>query len=84
MPDAYGSGVNVDYLALHRDVCAADPDVAPPEGDGAARVLPAAGAPHGPPPRIPVLCQLERRVRQVRAPRGPPARRVSMPASLEA
>ena len=59
LPDAFGTGVDVSYHTMHMDISQEDPALTLPDGRIDDVVQP---APAG---RIPVLSQLERRVRQV-------------------
>ena len=59
LPDAYGTGIDVSYHTMHVDISGEDPALTLPDGrpDDVVEGAPAA--------RIPMLSQLERRVRQV-------------------
>jgi Ca2+-binding EF-hand superfamily protein len=59
LPDAYGTGVDVSYHTMHIDISLEDSALTLPDGrlDDIVEAAPAG--------RIPVLSQLERRVRQV-------------------
>jgi Ca2+-binding EF-hand superfamily protein len=62
VPDAYGSGVDVSYLSLHKDVSTADPSLCLPDGNPYDLQLSGGSSPAD---RIPVLTPLERRVQGV-------------------
>jgi len=60
VPDAYGTGIDISYQCLHKDISASDPALCLPDGRPVDRPQV-----YDPKDRIPVLTPLERKVQQI-------------------